>query len=74
MITNFAGSGTEREYLLLGPECIRSNYEYRGDFLLSFDKHHFGSRGYEKLGRDLVDTLENEMVKIEFEQFKEYLR
>lgn len=69
---NFADDA-DKPFLFLGPKCIRANYEYRGEFLLAKDKQHFGPKGYEKLARDLIDTLEHEMVKIEFEQFKPYI-
>ncbi|KAJ3304785.1 hypothetical protein HDV03_002326 [Kappamyces sp. JEL0829] len=59
--------------VFLGPDCSNVNYEYKGEFLRSSDKQHFGARGYDKLARDFEELLVNEMIKIEFAKFKVHL-
>jgi hypothetical protein len=49
------------------------NYEYRGEFLYTEDGQLFNQKGYTKFASDFTDVLLNDLVKIEFRQFKEKL-
>ena len=53
---------------LKGVDISPSNYEYKGSFI--WNGEYLSRRGYEKLAKDYVEVLGNEMIKIEFAKFK----
>jgi lysophospholipase L1-like esterase len=59
--------------LTKGPLINNLNFEYKGEFLYAKDKQHFNRKGYIKLSKDLLDSLENHMIRVEFKKFKQKL-